>query len=440
MPYFREYSLICGFEVEMNSFVNIILWIAYVSSLYFSIFLLLVFFDKRQIFEKESDVHLEKFPMVSIIVPAFNEEKTIKKTLISIHNIDYPKDKYEVIVINDGSSDRTPEIVLDYIKDKNNFQLISHDNMGKGASMNKAIGIAKGEFFTCLDADSFVHKLTLRKMLNMYYKENDPRLAIITPAMKVDKPNNLMQKVQWIEYIVIILIARLSSHLDSIYVAPGPFSLYVTQIIRDVGGFDEVSITEDQEIAYRMQLHHYKIRQCFDGYVYTNAPRKIIPFYRQRRRWYLGSIDCVRKYKNLIANKNYGDFGLIQMVKNVAGYVLATTGILIAIYLVIIPLFKRLKNLFLVNFDIWTYIMGYKFKFDYFDILVADIKIGILVLVLFMLGFYFFYMAHKNANEKMMKVGLIVLIPYFAFYYLLKGIILLLSFIEYAQGKKIKWR
>ena len=258
--------------------------------------------------------------------------------------------------------------------------------------------------------------------------------------MKVDKPNNLMQKVQWIEYIVIILIARLSSHLDSIYVAPGPFSLYVTQIIRDVGGFDEVSITEDQEIAYRMQLHHYKIRQCFDGYVYTNAPRKIIPFYRQRRRWYLGSIDCVRKYKNLIANKNYGDFGLIQMVKNVAGYVLATTGILIAIYLVIIPLFKRLKNLFLVNFDIWTYIMGYKFKFDYFDILVADIKIGILVLVLFMLGFYFFYMAHKNANEKMMKVGLIVLIPYFAFYYLLKGIILLLSFIEYAQGKKIKWR
>ena len=215
----------------MNLFVNITLWIAYGVSLYFSIFLLLVYVDKKSIFTKEDNEKKEnkivqiKSPLVSVLIPAYNEEKTIIKTLKSVYNLDYPQEKIEVIVIDDGSKDNTNEIVKKYIKNKPNFKLISHKNKGKAASMNKAIKFAKGEFFACLDADSFVDPHTLKKMLTLYYKENDENVAIITPAMKVYKPKNILQKIQWLEYIIIILIARITSHLDSLYVAPGPFSV-----------------------------------------------------------------------------------------------------------------------------------------------------------------------------------------------------------------------
>lgn len=417
-----------------------LLWIVYAISLYFSIFLLLVYLDNREFFKKEkSSTQINKFPFVSILVPAYNEEKTILRTLQSINEIEYPKDKLEVIVIDDGSKDDTKKIIAEYIQNKKHFQLISHKNIGKAASMNKALELTKGDFFACLDADSFVDPQTLRKMLNIYDQENDPKLAIVTPAMKVDKPKNLLQRVQWLEYLVIILIARLSSRLDSLYVAPGPFSLYRTKIIRELGGFDVKSITEDQEIAYRLQKHHYKIKQCFDGYVHTTAPKEVKPFYRQRRRWYLGSIICVNQYKELIANKKYGDFGMMQMIKNVAGYILAITGITIAVYLIFLPMINRVKNLIAIKFNIIPYLKTLSFKFNLINFLQMDFRRSFLIIFIFVVGASFFYLAHKNANERMTKFGFIPLIPYFFFYYLLKGVILLLSLFEFARGKKLKW-
>ena len=276
-------------------------------------------------------------------------------------------------------------------------------------------------------------------MLSFYYQENDPQLVIVTPAMKVYQPSNLLQRVQWLEYLVIILIARIVSHLDSLYVAPGPFSLYRTDIIRKLGGFDKTSIVEDQEIAYRVQKENYKIKQCFEGYVYTVAPKKIKPFYLQRRRWYLGSIACVHKYKELIANKKYGDFGMMQMVKNVAGYVLALTGIIIAFYIFVGPFFTKLKNLAVIKFNILPYLFDFNFNFTFLNFLLTDFKKVFIIFFLFALGAFFFYQAHKNANEKNNAIGWLPLIPYFAFYYLVKGVILLISLFEFARGKKLKW-
>jgi len=424
----------------MNIFANVILWIVYVASLYFSIFLLLVYFDKKELFKTEtSDLIPLNFPTVTVIIPAYNEEANILRTLKSAYEIDYPRDKIEIIVVDDGSKDKTREIITEYIKDKANCQLLYHKNRGKAASMNRALDLAKGEFFACLDADSFVDAQTLRKMLSIYYKANDPRLAIITPAMKVYKPKNLLQKVQWLEYLVIILISRISSHLDSLYVAPGPFSLYKTEIIRNIGGFDEKNIVEDQEIAYRIQKKHYKMRQCPDGYVYTTAPHRIKPFYKQRRRWYLGSILCIHKYKELVANKKYGDFGLIQMVKNIAGYIFALAGIFFAIYLFITPLWESIKSFMAVNFNLLPLIQNFNFDFRLLNFLLLDFRKGFIIIFIFIVGFFFFYAAHRNANEKMMKFGFIALIPYFAFYYVLKGIILLLSLFEFARTRKLKW-
>jgi len=113
----------------MNNFVNVLLWVIYAISLYFSVFLLLVYFDNRILFKNEkSSLNPKKKPFVSIIVPAYNEEKTILRTLQSVSEIDYPKEKMEVFVVDDGSKDKTGEIIKKFIKDKPYFKLLSHKN------------------------------------------------------------------------------------------------------------------------------------------------------------------------------------------------------------------------------------------------------------------------------------------------------------------------
>jgi len=424
----------------MNVFVSIIIWISYVVSLYFSIFLLLVYFDQRKSFREEKrGVEIVAYPFISILVPAKNEEKTIEKTLRSIDNLDYPREKIEVFAINDGSHDQTEEVIRRFIINKPHFTLLSHPNRGKAASLNRALALAKGDFFACLDADSFVHPQTLRKMVAFYQRENDPTIAIITPAMKVADPQTILQKIQWLEYLVMILFGRITSVLHSLYVAPGPFSLYQTEIIRSLGGFDEKNITEDQEIAYRVQLQQYKIRQCFDGYVYTTAPATLKPFYHQRRRWYLGSILCLHQYREMIANKKYGDFGLMQMVKNVTGYFLAITGMGTAFYLIFLPLLEKVQSLVLIRFKVQPFIAHFQMDFSMLSLLLNNFRQGFVVIFLFVLAFLFFYWAHRNAQEKMHSIGIVPLIPYFFFYYLLKGGILLFSLAQFAKSEKVKW-
>src|SRR3989339_766912 len=106
----------------MNIFIEVVIWIAYFVSLYFSVFLFLVYLEKRDLFSREykksKAESLEKYPFISVIVPAYNEEKTILLTLESIHNLDYPKDKIEVIAVNDGSKDNTEKVITEYIKGK----------------------------------------------------------------------------------------------------------------------------------------------------------------------------------------------------------------------------------------------------------------------------------------------------------------------------------
>jgi len=129
----------------------------------------------------------------------------------------------------------------------------------------------------------------------------------------------------------------------------------------------------------------------------------------------------------------------MQMVKNVFGYVLAITGITIAIYLIFLPFLEKIKNLLLIKFNITPFILGWTPNFSLLNILSSDFRRFFIIIFLFAFGLFFFYQAHKNTNEKIVKFGWIPIIPYFLFYYLLKGSILLLSLFEFTRGKRIKW-
>jgi len=421
----------------MNIWLNILLWISYFISLYFSVFWFLVFMDDSLDRRKKTRPVLRKYPLVSVIVPAYNEEETIVGTLISIIGLDYPKDKLEIIVVNDGSKDSTKQIVQEFVRQhkRYNVKLINQKNQGKGAALNHGLRYAQGEYFACLDADSFVQKHTLKRMLK-FYEEHDNDLVIVTPIMKVKNPKTIIQRLQRIEYIVIMFIARLMSHIDCLFVAPGPFSLYRTKVIQDLGGFDPDNITEDQEIAYRVQSRHMRIKQCPGAFIETIAPPTSHLFYRQRNRWFRGGLINALKYKHLFWNRSYGDFGFVQMSVNLLLFFLASITIFFAGYYMIWPIIKGLYDLSLVGFDIMPYIKNFTL---YFNFLHMDIEKLFIIFSMFLIFIIMFVFAHRNSNERISQHGVVYLVPYFLVYYFALSFIAVIILVETVLGKKEKW-
>lgn len=288
---------------------DLIVWVIYLFSLYYGVFWFLVYLDHGA---KDQQTTYKNSPLVTIAIPAYNEEESIAATIESVTALDYPKDKMEILVINDGSKDKTAEIVETVIRKNKDYKilLINQQNVGKGAAMNNALKQAAGEFFISLDADSYVRSDAL-KVIMPYF--DNPEVSCVLPLIKVKNPKTIIQKLQYVEYLVNFFYKKLMSKLDCIHVTPGPFSVYKTNVLRKLGGFDENNLTEDLEMALRLQKHHYKIEQILGTEVLTDAPVNFKAFYKQRNRWYKGSLINVWNYRNILFNRKYGEFGMFHL-------------------------------------------------------------------------------------------------------------------------------
>ena len=413
-------------------FIKILLWSTYLISLYFAIFWFLVLMDKEK---KPKTIRLKKYPAVSIVVPAYNEEKNILTTLKSLASLDYPKNKLEIIVVNDGSRDKTGEAIKKFISEHKSFaiKLINKKNEGKGAALNDGLRIAKGEFFVCLDADSIVTRDSLKKILPHFTNKN---IAVVLPLLKVAKPKNLWQKMQWLEYIVNMFYKKLMSNLDCVHVSPGPFSVYRKDIFDKVGGFDEENLTEDLEITLRIQSKNYRIIQLLDAEVFTLAPKTFKELYKQRNRWYKGAVINALRYRYMVFNRKYGDFGLIQMPTIIISGIMAIILFTSFIYYGLKPYVKILYHSFFIDFDIYTLIKTFQTDFNLLDlnytaISVAMAMLGISILIL--------YKSHSETKENIKKHGIFSLVSYLFFYFLFIGFVWVGILFDLAFRKKQKW-
>lgn len=386
------------------TFLDTVLFTTYFLLLFLSIFWLLVLFSSDEKEDKETKEKKEEAtnkPFFTTIVPAYNEEESIAETLTSLINLDYPSEKREIVVVNDGSTDRTKEIVEQFIQahPRENIILINQQNKGKGNAMNKGLAVAKGEFFACLDADSFVAPDALQVMLPLF---EDAKVAAVCPLLKVKKPKNVLEKVQWCEYIINMFYRFLNAKLHCIHVTPGPFSVYRTETIKELGGYDETTITEDLEIAIRLQKHHYKIIQTFDTIVETVAPTSWKELFRQRVRWYKGGVDNTFRYKKLMFNKSYGDFGMIRMPTIIASGVVAiilTVALAQALVQKLFHTFAALKD---INFDIITLFKNYSFYFNFLNFPFFKLIIASTIIIL---SFVMMYYSFKVVREKITNYG-----------------------------------
>ncbi|TAL46731.1 glycosyltransferase family 2 protein [archaeon] len=249
-------------------------------------------------------------PKVSIIVPAHNEERTIDATLQSLLNLDYPKKLLQIIAVDDGSTDRTLQKMRKFSK---HVTVLTKKNGGKASALNAGIKIARGDIVATTDADSYVESNALRNTLG-YFRG---KVAAVTTSIKIAEPKTFVQKVQAIEYLFNIIYRKVFSIMNSIFVVPGPFSLYKRSVLEIVGGFEENNITEDMEIALRLQSRGYGVENSVPAFTYTHAPATIRQLFMQRVRWYRGFIINMRRYHYMLFNPKYGDMGVFTLPVNI---------------------------------------------------------------------------------------------------------------------------
>ncbi len=318
---------------------DVITYIFLFAALYFEVFLLLSFMEAKEFsLQKNAEkIPENSLPTVTIAVPCYNEEKTLAKTVKSLLDLNYPKNKLNIYIVNDGSKDNTLKIARNLAKKHKTIKVFNKKNGGKASAMNLALKHSESELIGCLDADSFVAKNALLHIARKFI--SDKSIKAVTPAIMVHNPSNILQYIQKTEYMIGIFVRKTFGILNSIIITPGPFSIFKREDMVQLGGWKHAHGTEDYEIGLRFQNNHKRIANEPLAHVYTIAPDTLRKLYLQRVRWVYGFIMNTADYKHMIGNKKYGAVGLLVLpaaIASIAG----------AIYLFIFAIWNMLYKLY----------------------------------------------------------------------------------------------
>lgn len=414
----------------MNTIYSIFVFLVWFLSTYFVVVFFLILFEyKDKMFTSPPIRDFNKLPKVTLLVPAFNEGESIKDSIDSLKKIDYPRNKLEIIFINDGSSDDTAEIIKEFATEKYMTFIDNKKNKGKAACLNQGILQAKGELIGTMDADSEVSPDVLLKTIPYFYND---KMGAVTITVKVKDPKTILQKMVEIEYIIGLSIAlKLFSFFNALHVTPGPFSLYRKKIFDKIGLFDINNITEDHEIACRIQKFGYKIANCTTTCVYTITPADFKTLYKQRKRWYTGTLNTIHKHKDMLFKKEYGVFSYTYPYS----ILLTALGLLLfmfSTYLAVSTLFKKISFYHLTNFNFLAH-----FKLFQIDLLNFGL-VNLLALFSIWLTIISAIIYLKFAKTKIRTrlpgfIGFVFMFIFYQFFWAM-------AYYAIIFKKKIKWR
>jgi cellulose synthase/poly-beta-1,6-N-acetylglucosamine synthase-like glycosyltransferase len=234
----------------------------------------------------------KKFSSVSVIIPSHNEERYIQECIESVIAADF-KGKKEIIVVDDGSKDKTAEIASKYL---DNIKLIRKKHSGKSDSINKAISVSKGELIAIVDGDSFIQKDALQKISAEVERKN-----VVAASCIVKVKNRKKHILMWvhIEQIYNSLMRYIFSKINANIVTPGPLGIYRRKELLEVGGFSKKGFSEDIDVTIRLIRKGYKIGFAKNAVSETNMPYKAKEFLRQRTRFVRGIIDIFKKHLSI---------------------------------------------------------------------------------------------------------------------------------------------
>jgi cellulose synthase/poly-beta-1,6-N-acetylglucosamine synthase-like glycosyltransferase len=253
----------------------------------------------------------------------------------------------------------------------------------------------------------------------------------VTPSLRVYKPKSILQRVQMIEYLIGIFLRKIFSFLGSLHVTPGPFTIYRKELFDRYGGYEENNMTEDIEVALRIQSLGYEIENSIDANVYTVSPYHFRPLLKQRLRWYLGFIENVYNYRHLFAPK-YGNLGLLVLPAAFISIFLVIIMMFYSLFISADELVRRLINYYNIGFDVTKL---FDFKIDLFYINIESYTA--LTFVTLILGIVLVLLAKRLSDEKE-KIRFHYLF-YALIYWFLFGFWWLGAFFMKFTGKRVYW-
>ncbi len=347
----------------MFDITNSIAYVFLFLSLNFEVFLLITYFENRIEIAEEANllaIGPKKYPTVTIIVPCWNEENTVSKTIYSLLSLDYPRNKLKIMIVDDGSTDKTWERIQKF---KNNPQIdvYTKPNGGKYTALNFGISKLSSDLVGCLDADSYVHKDALKHIIMQF--ENKEIMAV-APSVKLWQPKGPLQLLQKVEYGFGIFTRKMFHYMQAVYITPGPFSIFRTNVFKELGGYRHAHNTEDIEIALRMQKNGYKIAHAHNAMVYTVPPDTLRKLLKQRVRWSYGFIKNAEDYRDMFFRRKYGNLGVFILPMAA----LSVISILSVTSLSVISVIRMIFNKYLEIQTIGWNLDWVGFNFDWFYI------------------------------------------------------------------------
>jgi|YelNatPaOPRAMG01_1025707.scaffolds.fasta_scaffold00256_10 cellulose synthase/poly-beta-1,6-N-acetylglucosamine synthase-like glycosyltransferase len=251
------------------------------------------------------------YPFVSILVPVYNEEKVVSQSIKSLLEINYPN--YEIIIINDGSTDKTKEVaekLVGYQKGKLSevkVSLINKPNGGKSKALNAGIALSKAEIVLCMDGDSQLSPDSVRLAVRHFV---NPEIGAVAGNVKVMNRGKLFTDLQALEYIEGLNMARSAqSFVRLVNIIPGPIGLFRKKAVEEAGYYSSDTFAEDADLTLKILANGWKIYYEPNSISYTEAPAKLQQLLKQRYRWTRGILQSIRKHKKLMINPsiNLGD-------------------------------------------------------------------------------------------------------------------------------------
>jgi cellulose synthase/poly-beta-1,6-N-acetylglucosamine synthase-like glycosyltransferase/peptidoglycan/xylan/chitin deacetylase (PgdA/CDA1 family) len=270
-------------------------------------------------------------PLVSVIVPAYNENVNAVNTVANLLKSDYPD--FEIIFVNDGSKDNTFELVRDAFSGNPKVKVFDKPNGGKASALNLGIEKANGRFVVCIDADTQLKANAISKLMESFI---DDDTGAVAGNVKVGNPINMLTQWQSIEYITAQNFDRKAFDiLNCITVVPGAIGAFRKEAIEDAGGFTTDTLAEDCDLTIRILRSGYTVRTNSEAIAMTEAPEKMDQFLRQRFRWSFGVMQTFYKHRDACFNPQYKGLGLVALPN-------------ILVFQILLPMFSPLADLLML--------------------------------------------------------------------------------------------
>lgn len=252
---------------------------------------------------------LDEYPLVSILVPCYNEEKHIEETVGYLLQTNYPN--FEIIAVNDGSSDKTGEILKKLEEKYRELRVIEFKkNQGKAMGLNAAAMVSNGEYLVCIDGDSILDPDAITWIVHHFL--TGPRVGAVTGNPRIRNRSSLLGKIQIGEFSAIVgMIKRAQRVYGRIFTVSGVIAAFRKSAVHKVGYWHTDMVTEDIDISWRLELNHWDIRFEPNALCWMLVPETINGLWRQRLRWAQGGAEVLKKYfKNIFDYKNRRMWGI----------------------------------------------------------------------------------------------------------------------------------